>query len=367
MKSQADQILAKQLLHGETLSVSDASRLALEAIERLGEIAVGKNRYEMLQLMRQVIKEGVDSILASNHTVTLEEAAWSSVEARSELRASTRRDLRHFVRRILRVEKVKELPLRKIDTKQCRHILQVAFGNSKSSYQKGRVILHGIFSHGIRREWCDANPVSRIEVPSIKEKSITPLSVQETEKLQYTCEQRSHQPMRFSLHLMLYCGIRPTEVKRLKPKDISWEDQLVIIRPTTSKTGGGRIVPLRIGNKLRPEECIIPRNWQRRWHDLRCAAGFRQWVPDVCRHTFASYHAAYFRDLPALQLEMGHRDCSLLRSRYMVPTLRQEAARFWGNKTLHVRDESGSAHLPPALRRLPSREESPHGDSGQRH
>ena len=61
----------------------------------------------------------------------------------------------------------------------------------------------------------------------------------------------------------------------------------------------------------------------------RRAAGFRHWVPDVCRHTFATYHAAMFRNLPELQLEMGHRDTSLLRSRYMVPSSRKDAELFW--------------------------------------
>ena len=44
---------------------------------------------------------------------------------------------------------------------------------------------------------------------------------------------------------------------------------------------------------------------------------------DVCRHTFASYHAAYLRNLPELQLEMGHRDASLLMTRYMAPALKK--------------------------------------------
>ncbi len=193
---------------------------------------------------------------------------------------------------------------------------------------KGRVILHSIFAYGIRQEWCDSNPVSRIEVPSIKEKPITPLSVQEVSRLRRICETEAHQSMRFSLHLMLYCGIRPTEVKRLKPSDICWEEHQVIIRPQVSKTGGGRAVPLRGLGNLTPHDCAIPRNWERRWQQLRRAAGFTRWVPDVCRHTFASYHAAHFRNLPALQLEMGHRDCSLLRSRYMVPARRSDAAHF---------------------------------------
>ena len=36
-----------------------------------------------------------------------------------------------------------------------------------------------------------------------------------------------------------------------------------------------------------------------------------------------------FRNLPELQLEMGHRDTSLLRSRYMVPARRQDAVAYW--------------------------------------
>ena len=57
------------------------------------------------------------------------------------------------------------------------------------------------------------------------------------------------------------------------------------------------MVPLRKLSHIREEERRIPRNWQQRWHSLRRAAGFRHWVPDICRHSFASYHAAFFRNL----------------------------------------------------------------------
>ena len=117
-------------------------------------------------------------------------------------------------------------------------------------------------------------------------------------------------------------GIRPTEVSRIDPeRDIDWQNQRVVVRPTTSKTGGGRVVPLRCGNidALRHD---IPRRWVHRWRALRKAAGWsketaRPWRQDVCRHTFATYHAAHFRNFPALQLEMGHRDSNLLRTRYV--------------------------------------------------
>jgi len=227
------------------------------------------------------------------------------------------------------VQGAEDMPLRSMSTADCKRILAAAFGASPSSYRKGRVILSSVFSYGIRQEWADSNPVTRIEVPAVQEKPIEPLAPEEVERLKATAGRPEFRDMRFSLSLMLYGGIRPTEVSRLQDGDINWEEGQIIIRPRASKTGGGRAVPLRGVRGIRKRERFIPRNWKRKWRALRRAAGFHYWVPDVCRHTFATYHAAMFRNLPELQLEMGHRDTSLLRSRYMVPTHRKDAELFW--------------------------------------
>ncbi len=269
---------------------------------------------------------------AAVHTVSLAEAARSSIAARQDLRPTSRRDLRHFINRILRVNGVADLPLRSISTSQCKRILQEAFGSSTSSYVKGRAILHSIFSYGIKQEWCDINPVTRIETPKIREKAIEPLSPAEVEKLKATAKQPEFRDMQFSLSLMLYGGLRPTEVSRLQETDIDWEDMQVIVRPSTSKTGGGRTVPIRGVHGIKKKELIIPPDWMRKWRKLRRAAGFhgkKRWVPDVCRHTFASYHAVYFRNLAELQLEMGHRNTTLLMTRYLAPVLKKDAIAFW--------------------------------------
>ena len=75
------------------------------------------------------------------------------------------------------------------------------------------------------------------------------------------------------------------------------------------ETGGGRVVPLRCGN-IDALQHDIPHRWVQRWRALRKAAGWSKetvhpWRQDVCRHTFAMYHAAHFRNFAALQLEMG--------------------------------------------------------------
>lgn len=317
------------LLNGESISRGDAVRLILEAIERLGENVIGMGRKELIKKLRQTIELGVAAVEQREHTVCLEEAGWESVRAREDCRATTRRDLRYYLRKILKVEGAAQLPLRAMTTRQCRDILQRAFGHSKSMYTKGRAILHSIFAYGMRQEWCDVNPVARIEVPRVVETPKAPLVQEEVQRLQRAVERPEFRCMKLSVNLLLYSGIRPTEVSRLRAEDFCWQEKLVIIRPTKSKTGGGRVVPLRKIKHLHPQERVIPKNWQRRWRALRQAAGFTHWVPDVCRHTFASYHAAYFRNLPELQLEMGHRDCELLRTRYMSPMLKNEARRFW--------------------------------------
>lgn len=320
---------AQDLLRSLPLDLVDAARLSLEVVEALGSQAVGLSRLSLLQLLRRVLREGVDAVQQAEMTVSLQEAAWQSIEARQGRRATTLRDLRHYVRRILRVPGSASLSLRRISPQQCRDILQQAFGNSPHSFRKGRAILHSVFAFGFRQGWCDANPVDRVPAPAVVERPIHPLSLEEVRRLEKTVRLPEHRAMRLSLHLMLYCGVRPAEVQRLRPQeDIDWQQGCVLIRPQSSKTGGGRMVPLRKAGRLGGAE-LIPANWNQRWRALRRSAGFESWVPDVCRHTFAAYHAGLFKDLPALQLEMGHRDVGLLRSRYILPRFFLDAAAFW--------------------------------------
>lgn len=320
----------QELLKDVPLCAMDAARIVLELKEELGMTAAGLSREEMLQLFRKALRAGAKSLRQSERTCSFREAARASYEARVHKgrRAATLGDLRHFIGRMLRVDGFGERPLRAMATDECRAMLETAFGGSAHSYRKGRAILHSIFAYGQRQEWCDGNPVDRIEVPSVTEAPIEPLSVSEVKQLERAAALPEHASMRLPLALMLYCGLRPTEVVRLNPqRDIDWRERLVIVRPQTSKTGGGRVVPLRVLPPANATE--IPANWRVQWRSLRLAAGFATWRADTCRHTFASYHRAYFRNLDELQSEMGHRDSSLLRTRYTFPVSPASARAFW--------------------------------------
>lgn len=336
---------ATELLRETHLSPADAARLILEGVEMIGNKAQQLQRRELIVLIRSMIQEGWQALQARENTVSFESAAWQSVSARSGRRPTTRRDLRHYVRRMLRVDGIKDRPLRDMSTRECRELLQTAFGSSASSYKKGRAILHSIFAFGIRREWADTNPVDRIETPDIREKYIPPLTPEESQQLISATSRIPHREMAFSVHLMLYCGIRPTEVQRLKNEDIDWQQGKILIRSQISKTGGGRLVSLRGWKKNKLTQ--IPGNWQRRWKALRKDAGFHQWTPDTCRHTFASYHAAYFNEPGILQMEMGHRNQTLLRTRYVSPVSAQQAKRFWHDKAKLYSTSNSISNIAP--------------------
>ena len=315
---------ALEVLKSTGIDVLEAALVAKEALE------CGRGR---VRRARECVRLGAEEMRKRERTVTFRKAVETALEEREKKnrRARTVTDFRYYCKRMMvRNPGLAERRMRSISSEDCRKILESAFGSSPSQYRKARAIMSGVFSTAIRHDWCDANPVSRVEAPDIVEKPIEPLKLDEVERLEETARQPEHQDMQLSLHLMLYCGIRPTEVSRIDPeRDIDWQNERVVVRPTTSKTGGGRVVPLRKADAVTVR--TIPRCWVQRWRALRKAAGWSKesahpWRQDVCRHTFATYHAARFRNFPALQLEMGHRDSSLLRTRYVYAGKTTEAS-----------------------------------------
>ena len=317
-----------------TTEINETERAALEVLRKTGvdvlEAAlVAKDALQhgrgRVKRARTCITLGGEQLCLREKTVTFAKAVEAALADRRRrgLRARTIVDFRYLCKRLMRMNRgLAVRRIRSITADDCRNMLATAFGNSVAQYRKGRAILSGVFGSAMRHEWCDSNPVSRVETPEVVENPIHPLTMEEVQRLEAAAQLPEHRAMQLSLHLMLYCGIRPTEVSRIDPeRDIDWKSLRVVVRPAASKTGGGRVVPLRCADKI--GGCrIIPNRWQERWRALRRAAGWggengRPWRQDVCRHTFATYHAAHFRNFPELQLEMGHRDCSLLRTRYV--------------------------------------------------
>jgi integrase len=165
------------------------------------------------------------------------------------------------------------------------------------------------------------------------------LTPQEIEQITTAAREYQGGSCAAAVGMMLYAGIRPHEVARLTWAQVDLQERAIYILPRHSKTGGARRVTIhaplmRILQEQQQEDSrhICPGNWLQHWRKLRLHAGWdkaHRWPQDVLRHTFASYHLSHFRSYAELQCEIGHRDTTLLRTRYIDQRSVQNAAQFW--------------------------------------
>ena len=325
-------ISAKRILTGTDVSVLDAARIAKNILD------AKPNNFALtdLQFCAKVIEVGLRHIRTKE--MSLADGFALYLKSKQHLRPDSIRDIRCIENRLLRTKpEFGKRNFSELSALECEEWLNAAF-HTNSQFNKARTMLHGLFEFALRREWCDKNPIKRIERKKVIEREIQPLKLSETKRLIKTA-QRESPIYAIVAALLVYTGIRPREVRRLTWRDIDTEEKTITVRSQCSKTGGVRQVEippvlnrLLITNKSENTSHICPTDWQRRWRKIRDNSGFRgRWVQDVLRHTYASFHAKNYADLPRLQLNMGHRDQSLLRSRYvnMHGISRAEAKSFF--------------------------------------
>lgn len=289
---------------------------------------------------KRCIAAGTDALKQQERTVSFEQAVAAALDARKDRRIRTIYDFRYFTRRfMLRCKGLAKRRLRSIVPHDCAKYIEQAFDTPRQR-QKARLILSGVFSTAMKRGWCDANPVTRVEAPRVVEQPVPILTPQEIEQIITSAEGYQGGSCAAAVGMMLYAGIRPHEVARLTWAQVDLQAQAIYILPQHSKTGGARRVtihrPLQriLYEHQQPDtDTICPANWPRHWQALRRTAGWehgRKWPQDALRHTFASYHLSHFRSYAELQVEIGHRDASLLRTRYVDQREVRNAQCFWG-------------------------------------
>lgn len=324
---------AQEVLGKAKVSVLDSARF----VRNILDAKPSDSKLTDAQFILKVIEAGLRNIRAKE--MSLADGFALYLKSKQHLRPDSIRDIRCIGNRLLRTKpEFGKRNFSELSVAECEEWLNAAF-HTNPQFNKARTMLHGLFEFAIRREWCDKNPIKRIERKKVVEKEIQPLKLSETKRLIKTAQRESPE-YAIVTALLVYTGIRPREVRRLTWRDIDTEEKTITVRSQCSKTGGVRQVEIPpVLNRLLithshelKEEKICPTDWQRRWRKIRDNSGFRgRWVQDVLRHTYASFHAKNYADLPRLQLNMGHRDLSLLRSRYvnMHGIFRIEAKSFF--------------------------------------
>jgi integrase len=215
--------------------------------------------------------------------------------------------------------------------------------------------LRAVFNFGIRRGWCNENPIKRIEMHSLKMRKEILTNNQVTALLKAVCD-NDFELLPFHV-LCVFAGIRPKEVERLAWSNISMKERFIEVPDEKSKTAIRRIVEMdpllvrwlhyyvRRGGRIVGD--VTPGlNLRTRLREVRRAAGLERWPQDAPRRTFASCWLAMYADVNRLNYLMGHTSPEMLWRHYHKAVTQKHARGFW--KIEPPRDRSSKIVTMPS-------------------
>jgi integrase len=245
-----------------------------------------------------------------------------------------------------------------------------------------RLRISTLFSYAIERGWCTSNPVADVK----KVKASASIGILSPEEFAKVLEAASEETLPYWL-LGGFAGLRRAEIERLEWKDIHFDlakyraftaalvsgdkaaiakcekewrvSALIEVPALKAKTASRRFVQLQdnLAAWLEPYISragnVCPPNLRTLLEIDRVNAGLwiapegavkaagkvstieraniklKRWPSNGLRHSFASYHLAYFGDAARLALELGHTDQELLFRHYRELVKPDAAAKYW--------------------------------------
>ena len=192
--------------------------------------------------------------------------------------------------------------------------------------------LRPAFSYAVRQEYIQFSPFAKMEQPRVRKKdAIDILTPAEAARLMEVAPA----DCRAAYALLLFAGVRPTELTRLTWGNI--RDGYVHITPSIAKTAQVRNIEieptldawLRSTGRHAASDFICPANWKRKNQAIRKDVGIGN-RPDVCRHSYATYHLVTHQNTEALKANLGHsRGSETLFLHYRAAATPKDAERYW--------------------------------------
>lgn len=191
--------------------------------------------------------------------------------------------------------------------------------------------LSTLFSFAVRKGWIVANPLKRIERPTVEATLPTILTDADTIKmLAYIKTTLPKLAPWFAL--ALFAGLRPEEADQITWEKINLDAGTVLIDPTISKVRNARTVhlePVAVAwLKLGGDLPLLQVTRRRALRKVRDFMGWEEWPKDVLRHTCASHWIALKKSYGAVAIEMGNSE-NILRKHYRAEVAQADCKKFW--------------------------------------
>ena len=237
-----------------------------------------------------------------------------------------------------------------IQEDDCQRFLNQYVGKSKAMVSKLRMTLRRIMRKAKKQKLIPDNPAEDIVLPQVTQGSRRPITDEERAMILETAKTHYAGTMVLT---MLYCGLRPIEVRNLKWADIDFTNDLLTVTKSKTAAGTGRKLPIPpqlktalIEHKLKGQndEWVFVRyknhklpldenSFYHAWHNFKRemdiangATVYRNQItkstlapdlePYLLRHTFCTDCQAAGVPLNVAKELMGHSDISVTAKIY---------------------------------------------------
>jgi integrase len=191
----------------------------------------------------------------------------------------------------------------------------------------------------IRQDVLSENPTAKLEKFNLDAFDPHVLTIEECSKILKLCR-TDHFEILPLLVLNLFCGIRPSECRRLNSSkgrmgNFNWEDNEVVFQAKKTKTKMRRFVEMSENCLawLNLQELALPvansgHKWNGFLRDARKLLGYEKWPHDCLRHSFCSYGLRNTENAGKVALQAGNTD-KVLFEHYLKMVSKSDAEKFW--------------------------------------
>jgi integrase len=195
--------------------------------------------------------------------------------------------------------------------------------------------LSNFFNWLIRKKVVAENPVQSLERINVDHAEPEILSVDEC-KTVLSLARAKHPEVLPLLVLNLFCGIRPSEVRRLGMANFDFDLNEVELKGGQTKTRRRRFVSMSDNctawlslAKWRLPITDSVHKWEVFLRDAKVELGIEgRWPHDCLRHSYCSYGLAHTQNAAKIALEAGHTE-QILFTHYRKLVKKPEAEKFW--------------------------------------
>jgi integrase len=193
-----------------------------------------------------------------------------------------------------------------------------------------------LYTFAVKRGYCATNPLDAIERPIVTPKRPEIFKVQEAKAILTAAYEYPAVDMLAFVSIGLFAGLRTSELKKLRWEDVSLEHGVIDVSAEIAKTRQQRNVEINPTLRAWLEVCaepagpVTPEQFQEKRSALRQLAKLPKWPKNGLRHSFGSYHIAYYKNPNLTALEMGHNSTDMLFKHYRNYQIRREdAEKYW--------------------------------------